>query len=506
MTDLELEQYVIAEDQSDLAYDGSFTFLGILRKYFFEYDMLGRNIGISRHWNATTKKTYISHYEKRILPVIDKIFGNEYPMALYTSDDFERILSTIQTENHYSQSMLDHFRHLLWVVYRAGYQHNLYPDNLFWEDVFDPQAVGPDVTEKHRVNATLYTRKSFSVDEEIKLIHWFQNLDPKTAPGTDIGLLLMFFLGLRNNEACGANFSSIHFLPGHPDMPVFDMVQSTHLGKSSVKSGGKTSNAPRVLPLFLPFYHFLAERKAHLEQCIRNGTLLLPDTIHDVNQLPLTCIGNTYSMLASAPHLTIAGRKLFDDIGIKKSELAVLQQILFQNEFRELLPEEKDPTTYLFRRNFATHLYQLGLSLAEIQYCMGHEIEDPSLTRNFFADSERLYQLGTKFLDFPWYVLFPSSPEVTILDCNSHIRQRNYVESDSIQIKLENNINAVHFTVHASEPKQTLSLSISADCPFTLSFISSSQTAEYSHVPVISRQMKELYKKRAATLQLGKHK
>lgn len=40
---------------------------------------------------------------------------------------------------------------------------------------------------------------------------------------------------------------------------------------------------------------------------------------------------------------------------------------------------EKDVTTYLLRRNMATHLYTLGFTVLESQYFMGHKMEGTAL-------------------------------------------------------------------------------------------------------------------------------
>lgn len=57
---------------------------------------------------------------------------------------------------------------------------------------------------------------------------------------------------------------------------------------------------------------------------------------------------------------------------------------------------EKDPTTYLLRRNYATHLDILGFEENEIQYLMGHDIEDDMDKRNFYRNEERLIEIAKK--------------------------------------------------------------------------------------------------------------
>ena len=65
---------------------------------------------------------------------------------------------------------------------------------------------------------------------------------------------------------------------------------------------------------------------------------------------------------------------------------------------KDSLPFEdrKDPTAYLFRRNFGTHLHILGLSEPEIEYVIGHDIDDPYETRNEFVNEEKLFSIKQK--------------------------------------------------------------------------------------------------------------
>lgn len=63
--------------------------------------------------------------------------------------------------------------------------------------------------------------------------------------------------------------------------------------------------------------------------------------------------------------------------------------------------KEKEPTAYLLRRNFATHMSILGLTNAEMQYLMGHNVEDAYESRNEFVDSERIFIMHRKLSNRP---------------------------------------------------------------------------------------------------------
>lgn len=400
--------FPIATDYPGVAYDGEPTFAGLIQNYFVEYDEHHRNVGISRNWNDNTAGACLNDYERRILSSLAAVCGKEKPAHELTGEIFEQVLQKLAAEHHYSDSTLDHYRHLIALAYQSGVTHSHYPDALFWESLFDAETASDEEKEAWRVQTKTRLRKSFSIDEELKLVQWFSSLDPITAAGEEIGLLLMFTLGLRNNEACGANYGSIHPLQYHSDAKVFDMLQSTKLNSSELKSGGKTGNAPRTLLMMRPVWAFIQQRKEYLEAQIQAGSLGLPEFARSVEDLPLVCRKSDYTRRVGSVELANAGRALFQRIGIDQSELSALFQILCSSEMQQLQIEEKEPTTYLFRRNCATHLYQLGFSPSEIQYWMGHEIEDPFTKRSFFADPDQLYALKEKWDRHPVLKLMES--------------------------------------------------------------------------------------------------
>lgn len=120
---------------TDLAYDGTLTFAGALKRFFIETDKNGNNIGISKNCNETTRLSYLNKYANRILPVIEKRLGAQKPLHSYTGEDLEGILHQLDSGNHYRDSTMLHYRYLLWSVYRAGFRHGLYSDRIFWDDL-----------------------------------------------------------------------------------------------------------------------------------------------------------------------------------------------------------------------------------------------------------------------------------------------------------------------------------------------------------------------------------
>lgn len=485
---------MIASDFPSLAYNGEPTFAGLLHRYFTELDSHKRNVGISRNWNEKTAEQCRYDYERRILPALYSFVERDTPAHELTGELFELVLQKLADERNYSDGTIAHYRHLILLAYQAGVEHDHFPDALFWEDLFDAETATDAEKEAWRVNTMTRLRKSFSPDEEQRIISWFLTLRPETAAGEELGLLLMFSMGLRNNEACGANFGSVRRLDTHSDAAVFDMLQSTRVNSSELKSGGKTSNAPRTLLMMEPIYDFIQRRKAYLAQLLDSGELSLPESAGSVEDLPIVCRRLDFTQRAGSNELAAAGKALFSQIGIDKSELAALYQILCSSEVQQMQIEEKEPTTYLFRRNCATHLYQLGFSPSEIQYWMGHEIEDPFTRRSFFADPDQIYAMKEKWSRHPVLALLSSQADSEAKRDTLPLR----IE-DTERVRLNVTVDKeseVLVRVDVPEPQSELTLSVNCDRPdMTASCQLIPQKAEYPRSAAIADAVWRVYQK-----------
>ena len=487
----------IASDCPSVAYDGELTFAGLIQKYFVEFDSKHNNVGISRNWNEKTAAACRYDYDRRILPTLHSFCKKDTPAHELTGEHFELVLQKLADDYNYSSGTIAHYRHLIMLAYQAGVEHDHFPDTLYWEDLFDSETASVEEKETWRVNVMTRLRKSFSRDEEQRIVQWFSELQPETATGEEIGLLLMFVLGLRNNEACGANFSSIRRLEYYPDTAVFDMLQSTKLNSSEVKSGGKTSNAPRTLLVMEPVYVFIQKRKDFLLRLIEERALALPKNVNTVEDLPLVCKKTSFCERASSRDLAAAGKKLFDKIGIDKSELSALFQILCSSEVQQLQIEDKEPTTYLFRRNCATHLYQLGFSPSEIQYWMGHEIEDPFTMRSFYADPDQLYALKEKWERHPVLSLLNKQIPAGIGTLNKMLPiQEDSTERFELNLSVKGKTEVL-VCVDTPEPKCELSLFVQCDASgLKTQYRLVPKKADYSRSVLIAEKVRRVYQNR----------
>lgn len=387
------------------------TFAGVLRRYLLENP---NGPAISRRWLSESYfNQNMSAYRNRILPKI----GKYKAMEDFEETDFEKVLERLAAEGEYEEKTINDYRRLIWVVYRAGVENGLYEDRLMW-DLRDKVGID-DESDTDAINKKAFielTRKSLSIEEEKKLLEWFKNLDPALVDGDYIGLILMFFLGLRNNEAAGLDYGAVveiqlegtHF-------PCVYIAKTTELGSNRTKLGGKTSNAPRVIPIFDFLYDFLMRRKEFIQGKIRSGEITSFDKSKiDIDRLPVVCHGCNYLKRSSSQGITDSANQLFSElgIGIREVSAAVIGIMNEQMSYPHELIAEKDITAYIFRRNTATHLYALGLSAGQCQYLIGHEIESSEEYRNLFTNPDLLYNIYNILKEHPFYDFFDDDAEL----------------------------------------------------------------------------------------------
>jgi len=181
-------------------------------------------------------------------------------------------------------------------------------------------------------------------------------------------------------------------------------------------------------------------RRNELEEYLKSNNI--GDAL--VDQLPIACKGgfDNYNKRCSAKDLTIASHEIFKEIGLSPIQLAYINNDLSDETLSEKV-REKDATAYLLRRNFATHLQILGFSTSEIQYLIGHDVEDMYENRNEFMVSERLYSMAKRLKLRPLLNDMPLSNNeystILVKPCSrTKIRISAREPGDVIKVKLKN--------------------------------------------------------------------
>ena len=351
---------------------------------------------VAMYWNAQTRKKHEREYNNVILPALKG--HNEKSIREYTKEDYEEAIECIKEKGYeeagvrrqYAESSIRNFETLIYYVVFQASAYGLC-NNVLWGTQFVIDVTG----ETEELETRVTVKKSLSVAQEKALVSEIMN--DIREDGEYVALLLMWGLGLRNAEACGLNYGDIKPIDGHPDCYVAWIYKSTKVKTNELQSGGKTYNTGRIVPVPKKIIAFLNERKETIQKiAYGQGKQSL-----NIAELPICCKGeldidsDNYFNRCKADDVSLAAHSIFEAAKISSKQLAYLDAELSAGNTAAIL-KEKDPTAYLLRRNFATQMCALGLNYAEMQYLMGHNVEDAYESRNEFVDSERIFAMYQK--------------------------------------------------------------------------------------------------------------
>jgi len=359
------------------------TFYGIYHDYYSDFE---------EHWKAdSTQRSNHLRYCNQIIPLLPDHDGT--PISAYTQEDYDAVIEKLIKRGQdtkskqylpYKESTLQDFRRLIYYVVETAARHGEC-DNVLWESSLNPEVTTG--SDEIRANQALLS-KSLTIQQEQAVAKMLLS-DPLQF-GQNMGLLLMYSLGLRNAEACAVDFGDIKPMQTHPECPVVWIYKTTGYDTSAGKLGGKTKNADRIIPLPDKVAALIHTRRQHMESQLNKS----------IDDYPIVCNGDRWDVRCSARELTNAARVLFQSIKMKAAQLASINEDMQDESVspNDDLPFEdrKDPTAYLFRRNFGTHMHILGLTEPEIEYVIGHDIDDPYETRNEFVNEEKLFTIKQK--------------------------------------------------------------------------------------------------------------
>lgn len=191
----------------------------------------------------------------------------------------------------YKDGTLQKIMYLIRIVVRFAKETGIITEDFLWGSRYQFRKAE---TENDIKKELVLLKKSFSIEEEIRIGE--KVLEDPMQAGQSVGLALMFALGLRNGEACGLTYRAIREMADHPGNFVIRIYQTTIRESNDLKEGGKTSNAPRKLPLPNKLHGLLAQRKCAIQAKIDSGEIVLPESIGSIEDLPIACKGNDYTV------------------------------------------------------------------------------------------------------------------------------------------------------------------------------------------------------------------
>lgn len=396
------------------------TFVGVLRRYFEpeneqELENVRKDktvVFVRQNWNvdeeSITIAQNINDYARDILPSLDR----EKALKDYTEEDFASILTRIQVKcrkegRDIGEDRLAHFEDLLRVVYRVGVNNGLF------EDLIGKETEEQGIKDEAAAKRTLLP-KSLTLEQERFLLKMFFEADICTMKGELLAAFLQFFTGLRNEEATALLYRDIQDLPSGGS--IFKVYKSSPGRGGNIRLSMKSSNAYRLVPVFDFLSKRLKKRRDYLQE-------LNPNV--DVNLCPIACKNLDYQTTIGSATLTESGKDLLMSLpSPNKDLLPALQKMLINLQKEGVNLEEKDPTSYLFRRNYATHLHNLGLSEFLCEFIIGHEIQEQGVERNHFVSDEEQEKIQKVFLKHPFNTFFSSENANTTgeMESSSHVK------------------------------------------------------------------------------------
>ena len=462
--------------------DGKKTFLGVLETYYEE---------VAHAWGPTTRKQYNSDYRSKILPQLSG--DNSVPIEENTKEDFDTIIDKIRQDGYtqnrqkkqYSEASIRHFQILIEAVVSAAVKNGICKKDVLWGSSFKLPV--EDSTEQE-IKKRIKLKRSFTIDQE-----WNLNRELFTdikQEGEKMGLLLMFALGLRNGEACAIDFGAVRPMRMHPECKALWIYKSTVSGTNIEKSSGKTGNADRIIPVPKLLEEFILARRRYIKEQMASES---PEEVN-IDSFPIACTGQEFRVRCSARRLTEVCKDIFQKINIDEDQLSFIEDDLNNSHESSI---EKIATAYLLRRNFATHLSILGLKEPEIEYVIGHDIEDAYESRNEFVNEEKLYEIKCKLDQRPIFndsYYDDKTQELPIIKNRAYTFEGNGTQKYKVQVFR----GQLKIELTSKEPFDTISVAMSSERENSIlkevSYSASRQT-EYSRTINILSKYHELYSK-----------
>ena len=146
-----------------------------------------------------------------------------------------------------------------------------------------------------------------------------------------------------------------------------------------------------------------------------------------------------------------------DIVGAEVLETCDFHEILEWEVLKNGSVPDKDPTTYLLRRHLATKLYHLDLAVSEIQYILGHKIEDTEVTRRSFSIESQLITVAYKMAKRA-SVNAVHAPAIRIQEGTS--AECNNTTEAILEISQS---KPLYVTIFASEPGDTIEVEVIGD-------------------------------------------
>ena len=235
--------------------------------------------------------------------------------------------------------------------------------------------------------------RSLPVGAELRLMNLA--LDRINERGEVIAGILMFLLGLRTSEACGARFGDLAEV--HPGCWALKRITARDPNSGSLDERAKTENGYRLIPIPAFLAAIILERRDKLQARYPHK---------NIGKWTIACSGRDYGRSADQRKVNAEMTLLYMDSGCDREIMIICQEEL---KYDQASKEDCEGSlvAYLGRHQMITELVAVGMPERYIFHLAGHAQMDP------VADAADLSNLDT-FLEVSDYL--NRRPIVQLLD------------------------------------------------------------------------------------------
>ena len=362
------------------------TMAGVLTEF---WNLMPRK----KPWVQTTQENNERDLRDVILP-----FFADYALEDYTPEMIQEryeLLETIETlrfgdGSTYAPKSLRHFRYLIQRTYEVASVKNICP-NILWGTTFlDQKENNPGKIEaeiRTRLHKSLMPKEEYNLEKEV-FCDYMQSGEKQFA-------LMAWALGGRPQEIADLQYEDI--LPIDVRRGRYVIAIITTIDGDHSKLGGKTKAMFRFVPISRRLYRFLMARKYEIQKWIAENKNGASKDHPDIEKYYICCDGDNYTRRCKIRKAADTCRDILRTIGISETMMRYYDEKSKGNVDVTVWGVEKEVTTYVLRRNFATKLFHLGLDMDEVLYLMGHTMKDCIQKKSDFRNDDKMNIVFDKF-------------------------------------------------------------------------------------------------------------
>ena len=406
-------------------------------------------------WNAESTK---QEHDRRIKRGIKSVLLDHDTTAIHQyPDNIDEIIKAKLDEigkasgTRYRQATVNQYGYLIRYIIETAEAHYLRVSDKAAEQDSSQRVILTGHTDTPAVRQFLNPSQELDILKKI--------IPGLLSNGEARLILIQMSTGLRENECCGLNWS---MLKKEADTGVCKILvpQSTSRDSNSLKLGGKSGNAPRIVVLQdFVFNLLMGTKRKLLDNWVASGR-----DSESFENAPIGCQGNILERRCATKHMTEFANHLFEEIGIRKDELASLsaELIAMYHEKRDAglyadINDYRSPTCYILRRSTATHMIALQYTEADRQYSLGHRIDDPSVDRRVYTEDRKQLELKQKLTQRP--LLNPT----TSLEYTLKVGEVLAVHGHEETIIVPPDAGSILLEIAADEPGDAIEVTIEHD-------------------------------------------